>query len=255
MSTPGNDIRGYFDAAAAGRDALILSDPVLAYEQRRRATALMALLEPRRGQRILDVGCGNGRDLPPLLEAGCICTAIDCSPEMIAEARKRLPPPHAALCELLVADATRLPFDDGEFDAVFSSEVIEHIPDWQAAVAEMARVLRAGGRLVLTTPNRRSWYGLDRYVLFEGLLGRPWKHPFDRWKTFDEVSRAVRAAGLRLRRVLGACYLPGFILSYALPTPMKRALVRVVERYENTTAQLAPRSGYMLAICAVKPAR
>lgn len=254
MSERQEHIRVYFDAAAAGRDALILCDPVLAYEQRCRAAALLSLLEPRPGQHILDVGCGNGRDLLPLLEAGCICTAIDCSPQMVAEARKRLPPAHAARCELLVADAVRLPLADASFDAVFCSEVIEHIPDWRSAIAEMARVLRPGGKLVITTPNRRSWYGLDRYVLFEGLLGRPWKHPFDRWKTFDEVSRAVRACGLRLRRMLGACYLPGFMLSYTLPAPMKRALVRLAARFENTLAQLAPRSGYMLAICAVKPA-
>lgn len=253
MKTRHDDIRGYFDAAAVGRDARISSDPVLACEQRCRAAALMTLLQARRGERILDVGCGNGRDLLPLLEAGCVCTGIDCSPEMIAEARRRLPPACTSRCELLVADATRLPFADGAFDAVFSSEVIEHIPDWRAAVTEMARVLAPGGRLVITTPNRRSWYGLDRYLLFEGLLGRPWKHPFDRWKTFDEVAGAMRACGLRVSRATGACYLPGFMLSYTLPPALKRALVRVAERFERPLAQLAPRSGYMLAVSAVKP--
>lgn len=54
----------------------------------------------------------------------------------------------------LVADATRLPFDDGSFDAVYAGEIIEHVPDPLEALAEWRRVLAPGGTLILTTPNR-----------------------------------------------------------------------------------------------------
>jgi len=255
VSQGSSQIRRFFDAAAPERDALIAADPVLEYEQRRRAAVVMLLLEPRAGQHILDVGCGNGRDLPPLLAAGCSCAAVDCSPEMIAAARRRLPADLAPRCTLAVADAAQLPFANGVFDAVFASEVIEHIPRWQQATVEMARVLSPGGRLVITTPNRRSWYGFDRYFIYQGVLGRPWKHPCDMWKTFDELARALKTAGLRLAGAAGACYLPGFIISYALPPPAKRALVRLVEPVERVLSRSAPRSGYMLGVCAVKPAR
>lgn len=95
----------------------------------------------------------------------------------------------------VVADATRLPFKDGAFSHTVCSEVLEHIEDDQTAVREMARVMRTGGRLVVTFPHRRIYYwNDDRYV----------RH-FRRYELTDMAERFTRAGldVLETRKVLG----------------------------------------------------
>jgi ubiquinone/menaquinone biosynthesis C-methylase UbiE len=247
-------IRQFFDRLARGRDRTISGNPIIDYEQRVRSAAVMAMLEPRAGELILDVGCGNGRDLLPLAQLGCRCVGVDYSPAMIQEARRDLAAAGIAAMDLLVGDATRLSFADASFDKVFASEVIEHIPDWPAAIREMARVLRPGGTVAITTPNRRSWYAFDRYVLIQGLLRRQWNHPLDQWKTSGEVAGALRDAGLEVSGGLGICFIPGFILTYRLPRLMQRCIVRATAAVERPLARALPQRGYMLGLKGQKPA-
>lgn len=112
---------------------------------RRRA---MARLDPRAGERILEVGVGTG--LSALgYPVGCRVVAIDLSAPMLARARGRLARrrvQHVALCRM---DAAHLAFADAEFDAVIASYVINVVPDPLRVAAEMLRVCRPGGRLVL----------------------------------------------------------------------------------------------------------
>lgn len=245
-----DSIRQFFDEMAIGRDAAIAANPIVDYEQRMRSRMVVELLQPKRGERILDVGCGNGRDLIALAAIGCNCVAIDYSEVMVAEARHVLATATSAVY-LNVGDATQLGFKDGQFDKVFASEVIEHIPDWRRAVSEMRRVLKPGGILVITTPNRRSWYGFDRYVLLERLLRIRWKHPFDEWKTRDEVASALSDAGMRLETVAGVCYAPG-ILTYRLPRVIQRGIVGMTSLIERSFSRMLAAHGYMLALRAVK---
>ena len=101
------------------------------------------------GQRVLDVASGAGFGLPVLARAGGRAIGVDYDAAALAEVRHRQP------CAGLVrADATRLPLLDHSVDLVVSFETIEHVPDAQALVFEIRRVLRPGGRLVLSTPNR-----------------------------------------------------------------------------------------------------
>lgn len=245
MSEP---IREFFDQSAAGRDRTISANAIIEYEQRVRSAAVLRMLEPRAGERILDVGCGNGRDLIPLVRVGCRCVGVDYSPGMVEEARRDLSAAGAGGVELLVGDATRLSFGDGTFDKVFASEVIEHIPDWRAAIRDMARVLKPEGTLVLTTPNRHSWYGFDRYALVEGLLRRRWNHPYDEWKTHAEVLDGMRAAGLEPAGGMGICYVPGFALTYRMPRPLQRVIAAAAGCVERPLSRCLPRGGYMLGL-------
>jgi O-antigen biosynthesis protein len=97
-------------------------------------------------ERVLDLGCGDGR-LSAELRAGEL-TAADVSARALERAGRRLP--GARLVDL-EPDAP-LPFADNEFDLVLCAETLEHVRDVQLLLSEVRRVLRAGGRLALTTP-------------------------------------------------------------------------------------------------------
>ncbi|MEQ8262448.1 class I SAM-dependent methyltransferase [Pseudohaliea sp.] len=108
------------------------------------------------GARVLDLGCGEGRHVHGAAFAGFETVGVDLSPGDLATARARLaelPPPAPAA--VVAADALTLPFADGAFDAVIMSEVLEHIPDYRAALAEATRVLRPDGLLCVSVP--RAW--------------------------------------------------------------------------------------------------
>jgi SAM-dependent methyltransferase len=102
------------------------------------------------GRAVLDAGCGVGWGTALLAERAAAATGVDISPLAISEARRR----HGNAAEFAEGDLCRLPFADAAFDAVVSFEAIEHVVDVDAAFDEMRRVLRPGGLLVVSSPNR-----------------------------------------------------------------------------------------------------
>jgi len=111
--------------------------------ERRRA---LLLAEARPGERVLDLGCGAGRFLTALRDAGAQPVGVE-----IAEAAAQRARATGVEVRLVEPDGS-LPFAHGEFDLVWCSEVLEHIPDVAATLNEVRRVLKRGGRLLLTVP-------------------------------------------------------------------------------------------------------
>jgi SAM-dependent methyltransferase len=114
----------------------------------RRRRALL-LSEVRAGQRVLDLGCGAGRFVAALRDAGADPVGVEIAPAALERARRNVPGADLRLAE---PDGT-LPLDHGSVDVVWCSEVLEHAADTLHLLTEARRVLRRGGRLVVTTPS------------------------------------------------------------------------------------------------------
>lgn len=108
------------------------------------------------GLRVLEIGCGMGTDGAQFAKAGAIYTGIDLTDAAVELARKRFQV-SGLPGEFHVADAERLDFPDASFDLVYSHGVLHHTPDIEAAVREIHRVLKPGGRAMVMLYHRGSY--------------------------------------------------------------------------------------------------
>jgi SAM-dependent methyltransferase len=134
----------------AGKRARAVYGAPDVHEPMRRA--VLDALAPGPDDRLLEVGCGGGMLLRDALAAGCTAAAVDHSPQMVRLARQTNAEAVAeGRLEVVRADAARLPFEDASFTRAAMVIVFLFLPDPRAALAEVLRVLRPGGRLALDT--------------------------------------------------------------------------------------------------------
>jgi ubiquinone/menaquinone biosynthesis C-methylase UbiE len=124
------------------------------------------------GLDILEIGCGRGGFARWIIgRAARRLVFADFSPAAVDVARRDLAARDPS-AEFMVADIERLPFPDASFDLVCSFETLEHVPHPHAGLAELVRVTKPGGRLVITTPNYFGLLGL--YRIYRWMVGRPY---------------------------------------------------------------------------------
>jgi SAM-dependent methyltransferase len=131
-----------------------------------------AQFERSRGERVLEIGCGLGTDLVRFGRAGAHVTGVDLTEHAVELVRRRLEL-EGLQGRVERADAESLPFEDAEFDHVYSWGVLHHTPDTRRAVTEALRVLRPGGRLTIMLYARRSWVAWGFWVRHALLAGKP----------------------------------------------------------------------------------
>lgn len=127
--------------------------------QERRLKMIRAAAPNLNSARVLENGCGLGVYLEKLRHFAPTVFGLEYDFERAAQAGKRNLP-SLVVC----AAGERLPYPDNAFDVILSNEVIEHVQDDRAAVAEMVRALRPGGRLILFCPNR--WYPVETHGIY-----------------------------------------------------------------------------------------
>ena len=137
---------------------------------------LLEMLTPRQGECILDVGCGTGVFSMDVLSCGARIVGLDISHPMLTRAAVKTAEYQFAG---VVGDMVSLPFPDESFDKVFSMTAIEFVADAKQAVAELNRVVRRGGTVVLTSLNsmspwaeRRGKEAEDGHILFQNITFR-----------------------------------------------------------------------------------
>ena len=158
-------------------------------------------LQLRAGTRVLDAGCGNGRHLCESFRTpGVDVAGVDLKWDDLSKARgflSLMAGDREGRWLVAQADITNLPFSDGSFDVVICSEVLEHIEDNQTAVAELVRVLKPGGDLVVTVPRflpeRICWTISRAYHQEPGGHIRIYKN--------TELQNLLEEAGVRCRRI------------------------------------------------------
>lgn len=156
------------------------------------------LKEDIAGKKVLDAGCGTGWFSKGAAGRGAYVVSMDLGEKLLAEVAKKVN------SERVVGSILEMPFPDNWFDIVISSEVIEHTPEPFAGVKEMYRVLKPGGVLVLTTPNK-FWYFS---VWIANKLGlRPYQG-LENWTGWLEMKRKLAAAGFTTEKMAGVHLLP-----------------------------------------------
>ena len=155
----------------------------------------------RAGDLVLDAGAGFGRHAFELARLGANVVALDYAADEVIATRGTFGAmveageiPVERYVAALQGDATRLPFDDGSFDRVITSEVLEHIQDDVAAISELVRVLRPGGTFSCTVPTwfpeKINWMLSDEYHAPKSVGGHV------RIYTETELRAKLRTAGL-----------------------------------------------------------
>jgi 2-polyprenyl-6-hydroxyphenyl methylase/3-demethylubiquinone-9 3-methyltransferase len=164
---------------------------------------------------VLDAGCGGGLVARELAGAGAEVVGVDRSLGSLGVARRATPrrgpgnpegvPRSVGSFGPAQARLERLPFADASFDAVVAADVLEHLPDLPAAVAELARVLRPGGSFLFDTVNRTPWSWFTAVFGLEQVLRIVPRGTHD-WRLFirpAELDRLLRRSGLEPVEVTG----------------------------------------------------
>ncbi|WP_166845504.1 demethylmenaquinone methyltransferase [Isoptericola sp. BMS4] len=144
------EVATMFDGIARRYD--LVNDLVSLGQDRRWRRATVAAVEARPGERVLDLAAGTGTSSEPFADDGATVVPSDFSLGMLAEGKRRrgdLP--------FVAGDATRLPFADAAFDAVTISFGLRNVVDTDAALTEMLRVVRPGGRVVICEFSTPTW--------------------------------------------------------------------------------------------------
>jgi demethylmenaquinone methyltransferase/2-methoxy-6-polyprenyl-1,4-benzoquinol methylase len=156
------DVAAMFDGVAKRYDR---TNDVLSMGQDRRWRKLVTrAVDARPGDRVLDLAAGTGTSTLPFAQAGALAVPCDFSLGMLQVGKQRLP-----ALGFTAGDAMRLPFADGVFDAVTISFGLRNVVDPGVALAEMLRVTRPGGRLVVCEFSHPTW-GPFRTVYTEYLM-------------------------------------------------------------------------------------
>jgi 2-polyprenyl-6-hydroxyphenyl methylase/3-demethylubiquinone-9 3-methyltransferase len=180
------------------------------------------------GMSLLEVGCGGGLLSEELAALGFAVTGVDSSRESIAAAHEHARRA-ARKIDYRVASAESLPFKESAFDAVACCDVLEHIPHWEAVLADVSRVLKPGGLLLFDTINRTAASRLIYVQITQNWpLTRIAPKDLHVWRMFitpQELEASLERSNLHLMHLQGARVGTGYIRALRLIRRYRRGLI------------------------------
>jgi len=156
------------------------------------------LNEDLQNKNLLDAGCGTGWFSKAACEKGANVTSMDLGENLLAQVAKK------CNSKRVIGSILEIPFADNTFDFVVSSEVIEHTPEPYLALKEIYRVLKPGGKMVLSTPNKFWYWSL---WIAEKLKLRPYQG-LENWSGFFQLKNEAKKAGFEVDFVKGIHIIP-----------------------------------------------
>jgi SAM-dependent methyltransferase len=203
----------------------------------------------------------NTRILAWASRQGARAYGIDISEPIVKQARTAFDTGPGARCGLqgAVGDVRELPFRDGSFDAIYSMGTIEHFTDTERAVAEMARVLKPGGRAIVGVPNRHDPFLrplLATTLQAVGLYGYGYEKSYSR----RALKQMLERAGLSVVAETAILFVPGWLrmldlACHAWCRPVAAVTGALVRPFIFLDRHVPPlrRHGYLLATVVMKP--
>lgn len=173
------------------------------YETNRRLEVIFDnLIKPEelRDTNLLDAGCGTGWFSKKASELGANVTSMDLGENLLNLVKEKCD------SERIVGSVLEIPFEDNSFDVVINTEVIEHTPDPEKAVAELSRVLKPGGLLILTVPNITWKWSV---LLANVLKLRPYEG-FENWVGYNTLRKWASVNNLAIEDYFGFNFIPVF---------------------------------------------
>jgi SAM-dependent methyltransferase len=171
-------VHDFWDQASCGEELYLQGQDVGHYRQQ---AETRYRLEPFiadfagfgnwKSKRVLEIGVGLGADHQRYAENGALCAGVDLTARAVEHTRKRLRALGLA-SDLQVADAEKLPFEDGTFDLVYSWGVLHHSPDTPRTVSEVLRIIRPGGTAKVMIYHKHSLVGYMLWIRYALLRGR-----------------------------------------------------------------------------------
>ena len=246
MDKQPDEVAGMFDTVANNYD---LTNAVLsAGNSTLWRYAVVKAIDPREGERILDIACGTGTSSVALTRSGATVVGLDFSPGMLEQARRK----HNSV-EFVEGDAMKLPFVSNEFDAVTISFGLRNVADPKAALDEMYRVLKPGGRLVICEfsrpPVARVRAGSVTYLKYvmptvatvtgsNAAAYRYLQESIEQWPDQGTLSQWIRGAGFT--RVAHRNLTTGIVAMHRGRKPSDAAVLASVAKRKDAMTRPVP---------------
>jgi SAM-dependent methyltransferase len=231
----------------AGSPEFFRSHDEVRWEEEGRFAEHLYEFERHAGERVLDVGCGVGWLVSRFARGGAVVTGVDLTDSAVRLTRQRLEL-EGLHAEVRQANAEQLPFADASFDFVTSAGVLHHTPETRRAVAEIHRVLRPGGRAMISLYYRnfllnRFFWPATRLVIRHFIGAIPGRAKFREVSTVEDLARLYDGddnpigkiyTRAQVRRLLSQFTLEGIEIHYFparfVPLRLPRFLRRVTDR-------------------------
>lgn len=215
-------------------------NPASSMYNKRRVNLIEELLPPT-PDRLLVIGCGNKED-QALLVKNSGALGFDLSFEALRTNQSK--------DRLFAADILSIPLVDNSFDVAVCSEVLEHVPLIRPAVKEMARVIKPGGILIVTTPNWNSLFGLFRFIA-EQVFSRQVTSDgqlYDDWKTYKTLTEQLSPC-FTVELVRGVWFLPPFhFRGKGLSEKTTTFVALIFSPLEKMLSRIFPKIGHLIVL-------